>query len=479
MCTEAFARCAGLPAPTGGLAGGLADRLADKPARSQREKGAFMATKRAAKLHRLTVREVQSADDGDHSDGGGLLLRVRGDSASWVMRYTSPTGRRREMGLGVARRANAALVGESITTARDLARLAREQLQRGADPIDERDQRRDAGRQAEQAKKAEKARERLTLARAARDYHERAIEPRLTDKHAAQWIASLENHIPTELWHAPIASIEAPALLAALSKVRPHERARNLKGDRLPETLRRIRQRLDTIFEDAIFHGHCSTNPAAAIRRKMRETMPRKESGKFAALAYREAPALMQRLREAQGTAARCLEFAVLTAARTGEVLGAVWSEFDLDAGMWLVPAERMKASGKDQAEPHLVHLSARAIEVVRGQLGQNERLVFPSPLNAEKAMSNMAMLAVLDRLGVRRQTTVHGLCRATFSTWAYETAAARPDVIEACLAHREADKVKAAYNRAQFTEERKALLAAWADFLATPAAQVIPLRAA
>lgn len=146
-------------------------------------------------------------------------------------------------------------------------------------------------------------------------------------------------------------------MLAVLAQVRSHERARNLNGDRLPETLRRIRQRLDSVFEDAIFHGRCNANPAAAIRRKMRETMPPKKAGKFAALPYREASALMQRLREAEGTAARCLEFAVLTAARTSEALLAEWREFDLDAAVWVVPAERMKAG-----EPHTVHLSPRSI---------------------------------------------------------------------------------------------------------------------
>ncbi len=137
-----------------------------------------------------------------------------------------------------------------------------------------------------------------------------------------------------------------------------------------------------------------------------------------------------------------------------------------------------MKRSGKERAESHLVHLSARAVEILRGQLGQHADFVFPSTAKADSKQSNMAMLAVLDRMGERHRTTVHGLCRATFSTWAYETAAARGDVIEACLAHREADKVKAAYNRAQFNDERRALLAAWADYLAQPPAAVLPFAA-
>ena len=125
------------------------------------------------------------------------------------------------------------------------------------------------------------------------------------------------------------------------------------------------------------------------------------------------------------------------------------------------------------------MHLSPRSVEILKAQQGLDTELVFPSVMLPGKPMSNMAMLAVLDRMGMRERTTVHGLCRATFSTWANETAAARPDVIEACLAHWEADKVKAAYNRAQFTDERAALMNNWADFLAVPQSNVIPLRAA
>ncbi len=127
----------------------------------------------------------------------------------------------------------------------------------------------------------------------------------------------------------------------------------------------------------------------------------------------------------------------------------------------------------------HTVYLSTRALELLASQRGQDSRWIFPSTMAPGKPQSNMAMLAVLDRLGVRGKTTVHGLCRATFSTWANDIGAARPDVIEACLAHKEADRVKAAYNRAGFAQERRELLAKWADFLAFPVTNVIPLRAA
>lgn len=433
-----------------------------------------MAIKRnTSALHLLSSRQVQTAPDGDHTDGGGLLLRVRGETASWVYRFTSATGRRREMGLGVARRGSAAQAGESVTLARRLASEARELLARGLDPIDERDKLRDAAKAVEATKKAEKARERWTLARVARDYHERVIEPSRTTKHAAQWIASLEHHVPPSLWHKAIAEIDAPELLAALASVRSLDDI----AKAVPETLQRVRQRLDAVFEDAIFHKRCTTNPAAAVRRKMRESLPRKQAGQFAALPYREAPAFMGTLRQAEGIAARCLEFAVLTAARTSEVLFAEWSEIDLANAVWTVPAAKMKAK-----EAHTVYLSPRALEVVQAQRGMDPVYLFPSPAfvgKKSRPMSNMAMLNTLGRLGVRDRTTVHGLCRATFSTWANETGAARPDVIEACLAHEESNRVRAAYNRAQFTEERRALLVAWAEYLARPAAAVVPLRAA
>jgi len=422
-----------------------------------------MARKRlTSRLHLLTVREVQTASDGDHSDGGGLILRVRDGSASWVFRYTSASGKRREMGLGVVHRGNATQSGKSVTDARDLAGDARKLLQQGVDPIDERMRKRGADRAAEAEAKAERERQMLTLARAARDYHERVIEPSRGAKHSAQWIMSLETHIPPAQWHAAIATITAPALLDTLLALR----------QQIPETAMRIRQRLEAVFEDAIFRGHCTTNPAAATRRKMREAQGKRDRGRFTALPFVEAPAFVVDLRTCEGIAARCLEFALLTASRTSEAIGAEWNEFDLEQGVWTIAKNRMKAG-----EPHAVYLASRALEIVNSQRGLDERFVFPTPTLNGKPLSNMAMLALLDRMKMRDRTTVHGLCRATFSTWAYETGAARPDVIEACLAHREIDKVKAAYNRAQFTVERRELLKAWADYLASPRAPATVLR--
>jgi Arm DNA-binding domain len=192
--------------------------------------------KAAARLHLLTARQVQSAADGDHADGGGLLLRIRGDSAAWVFRYTALSGKRREMGLGVCYRGSTAQAGDAVASARRQAADCRDLLAAGEDPMHVRDQRRAAAADVEAARKAEKIRERQTLARCARGYHERVIEPVKTAKHAAQWISSLENHIPAGLWHKPIAEIEAPELLQARGNITAHERARRVDaGTRVTE----------------------------------------------------------------------------------------------------------------------------------------------------------------------------------------------------------------------------------------------------
>ena len=242
---------------------------------------------------------------------------------------------------------------------------------------------------------------------------------------------------------------------------------------KVPETASRVRQRLEAIFDDAEFRWLSAGNPARAIRRKLSETKKARKRGSFAALPYAQVPAFVKLLQARECISARALEFAVLTTARTGEVIGATWDEFDLAAGVWTVPAARMKGG-----ERHTVYLAERAREIVTGMQELAQRFVFPAPTLDDKRLSNMAMLTLLRRMDADKTTTVHGLCRASFSTWAYETGAARPEVIEACLAHREADKVKAAYNRAQFASERAALLAAWADHCAgkAPENNVIPI---
>lgn len=404
-----------------------------------------------AKPNLLSAREVLDARDQELSDGGGLLLRCESTRAAWVFRYTSAAGKRREMGLGACVRHNARAASESLGLARDLAAKQRALLAADPplDPIDERDKKRTSLQGAERQRKAEKRQEQATLARVARAYHEKRIEPRLASKPAADWINSRENHVPRPLWQKPIAEITRPQLLEFLRDMH----------DRMADTAQRVRRRLDEVFEEAIEQGIVAANPVAMLRTKLRKEHKSRRRTPHSSLPYSEAPAFLNALGAHPGVAARCLEFTILTAARTGESIGAKWPEFDLDTAVWTVPAERMKAS-----EPHTLFLSEPALAVLKDLRERGSPFVFPSLNDINRPLSNMAMLALLKRMK-RDDITVHGF-RATFSTWANETAAARPDVIEACLAHREGDKIRAAYNRAQFAGERRKLLDAWAAYL-------------
>jgi len=355
------------------------------------------------------------------------------------------------MGLGGCARHNARAAGESLTQARDLAARQRALLAGDppVDPLEVRAKAIAARREAELRRKAENRQEQATLARVARGYHEKRIEPRVSSKLSADWINSLENHVPQALWHKPIADIARAELLEFLREMQ----------ERFADTALRVRRRLAEVFEEAVEQGLVSVNLVAMLRTKLRRENKPKRRAPHAALGYREIPAFVERLRAQPGIAARCLEFTILTAARTGEAIGARWAEFDLDAALWTVPAERMKAG-----EPHVVHLSERALTILDEMRELGSSHVFPSIQEPSRPLSNMAMLALLKRMK-RTEITVHGF-RATFSTWANETAAARPDVIEACLAHREGDRIRAAYNRAQFAGERRRLIEAWAAYL-------------
>jgi len=418
-------------------------------------------------LHLLSPREVQVARDGDHPDGGGLVLRVREPRAVWVFRYTSPKGRRRDAGFGVAHRDSLAEAGASLRQARERAGLARDSLAAGIDFLDQKKSEREAAAQERAAARAHRAAQQITLARYTRRYHETQIEPKFNRKYASVWLASLERHMPSEVWHKPLAEVAAVELYEALAAVKRE----------LPETADRMRRRLAAVFDDAMFFGLCTNNPANTIRRKLAAAAgaPGGERS-LAALPHTEVPAFVTELRRQPGIAARALEFALLTAARTGEVIGAVWDEIDERAGLWRVPGVRMKGPRDRRRADHVVYLVDRARAIVDEMRALGGVHVFPAPSDPRRPLSNMAMLTLLKRMKFDRRTTVHGLCRASFSTWANENAIARPDVIEAALAHREEDLVRAAYNRASFAAERAALLRAWADFIdagsCRPAAQ-------
>ena len=346
---------------------------------------------------------------GEHSDGLGLLLRVHGDSASGFSAYTSPNGRRREMGLGACQRTSRRRRGSQPRPRAGAGPRARALLLSGTDPIDHREAQRVAARAEAEAKKLDAKKAQLTLLRAARDYHERVIEPSRSAKHSAQWIASIEGPPADDrtddqaagrakldiLLAQPIDEVSAPELLDAIIELR----------QRTPETADRVVQRLAAVFDDCQFRGTCRGNPARAIRKKLSEAGRGRSRGQLAALPYREAPAFMRELGQRQGIAARALEFAVLTASRTGEVVGATWPEFDLDEASWVVPAARMKGG-----EEHRVHLTARAVEILKAMQALKQPYVFPNPRLDGEPLSNMAMLTVLQ---------AHGCGQAHNGAWA------------------------------------------------------------
>ncbi len=183
-------------------------------------------------LHFLSPREVQVARDGDHPDGGGLLLRVRAQRAVWVFRYTSPAGRRRDAGFGIVHRDSMSEAGESLRQARDRARRARDSLAAGIDFLDQKRSEREAVVKDRAAAKAQREAQHMTLARYARRYHETQIEPKFNPKYASVWIASLERHMPSEIWYKPIAEVGVVELYEALAAVKRE----------LPETADRMRR---------------------------------------------------------------------------------------------------------------------------------------------------------------------------------------------------------------------------------------------
>jgi integrase len=439
------------------------------------------AQKRRRGIELLTPNEVKHAGIGVHRDGGNLMLVVRprangqGLKRAWVFRYASPVhrikdektggmvGKRREMGLGSAD-------DISLVKVRELARKNREAVALDEDPLDIKAEgftAKQAKKKAEAARKlAEKNRDRDTLQRVVREYHEQAIEPHKTGKHAQQWLNSIEQHVPALLLAKPIEDVTAPELYDMLMKLRAEVR----------ETSRRVAQRLGMVFADAALRGKILANPMAAIKPMLREAKGEKKKHRtnFASLPFAEVPGFVGRLHDEAGVSPLALEFLIRTAARTGEVIGATWTEVDLDAGVWTIPAEKMKAH-----EQHQVFLSPRAVEILTEVKKLGSAYCFPSPVDKDKPLSNMAMLTLMKRMKVA--ATVHGF-RSSFSTWGYQSAArarpelARGDVIEACLAHVEANAVKAAYNRAKYDDDQRELLKLWSEFLDSKPAKVLDI---
>jgi integrase len=245
-----------------------------------------------------------------------------------------------------------------------------------------------------------------------------------------------------------------------------------------PETAGRLRARIEKVLDRATARRLRTGDNPARLKGNLDHLLPSQSKVKrvksHAALPYGETATFMADLRGREGVAARALEFAILTAARTSEAIGARWSEIDLDRAVWTIPAERMKAR-----RDHRVPLSEPALALLRKLPRDPESdFVFISPMAKGEPLSNMALLATLKRMD-RTDLTAHGF-RSTFRDWAAETTAYPDAVVEMALAHAIGNAVEAAYRRGDLFEKRKRLMADWASYCASDSrreAEVVPIR--
>jgi integrase len=395
-------------------------------------------------INKLSPAEVKNAVAGMHGDGGGLWLQVtsgkHGIGKSWSFRYTVG-GKQRQMGLGAAD-------AVPMAKARVLAAALRTQVADGVDPLAAKEAAKDAATSA-----PAKA---VTFEQAARLYQDRRMATWRSAKHGAQWLATLVAHAFPVIGGKPVADVAKDDVKAILE---PLWKARKV------ETGSRVRGRIETVLNYAAVEGWRPEgfNPAT-WKGNLAISMPKPkvELGHHAALPWRAMPPFMADLASRDGASALALRFAILTAARSGEVRGATWGEIDLQTAMWTVPGNRMKA-GKD----HRVPLSSAALAILTKAAtlwpvgAAATDLVFPGR-KFGIPLSDMSLTAVLRRMG-RGDLTAHGF-RSTFRVWAAETSQAA-DLAEAALAHTAGDKTVLAYLRTDLAEQRRPLMTTWADY--------------
>jgi integrase len=408
-----------------------------------------------AETMRLTALGVKNLKEpGLYNDGLGLHLQVtigKGGQVnkSWLFRFKL-NGKERRMGLGSLH-----VVG--LANAREEAERCRKLVREGKDPIELRDSERIAQR-------VEKATSETFDAWATvymRDHEAGWRNP----KHRDQWRHTLRDYASPVIGKVPARSILVSHIVDIL---RPIWIEKN-------ETARRVRGRIEAILDYAADPDDANYVNPAAFTKQLRKKLPKLPTSKqpkhHPALPYLEAVTFMAALRLQKGTSARALEFLILTAARTGEVIGATWSEIDFGERVWTVPANRMK--GKRE---HKVPLSNAAMAVLKDMHVKQNRYVFPGD-RENRPFSNMAMDMLLRRMR-RNEITVHGF-RSTFRTWAAEKTNFQREVAEAALAHAKGDKLEASYERGDFFDKRRKLMDAWAKFCAQPVAgaNVIQMR--
>lgn len=382
-------------------------------------------------MGQLTATKIKTLiEPGRYIDGDGLMMEIApGGSRSWKLRVRVD-GKRRDFGLG-------SLSIVTLTEAREKAREYRRLIAQGIDPV------------------AEKKKEKIvipTFRAAAEQVHAEHKASWKNGKHQVQWITTLETYAYPFIGNRLVNDIEGPQIRKALLPIWLSK----------PETARRVRQRIGAVLDWAYVNG---LRESEAPMRSLAKGLPRqpKGDGHFAAMPYTDIPAFIAKLRERSSVGRVAMEVLILTAARSGEIRGATWSEFDLEKAMWSIPATRMK-----MGRPHFVPLAPQildALERAKAFSAPCTDLVFPG-MKLKTPMSDMTLLKILRDM--EAGVTVHGF-RSAFRDWVADKTDYPGEVAEAALAHANSNKVEAAYRRTDFLEKRKALMADWAAFCSAP----------
>lgn len=413
----------------------------------------------ARPVNRLSaLAVVKQSAPGYHADGAGLYLQVTaGGAKSWIFRYRHG-GKQREMGLG-------SLSTVSLALARKRASDCRAGLEADV-PVDPIGARQEARRLAEATLCKQAAIP--SFDDAARAYIAAHRHEWKNSKHAGQWQTTLAAYASPVFGDMPVDRVDTAHVLKALSTIWTEK----------TETATRVRGRIESVLDWARVAGYrTGENPArwrGHLEHSLAAPTKTKRVVNHPALPWRDIGDFMTDLRKREGVAARGVEFAILTACRSGEVRMASWREVDLQSATWVIPSSRMKM-GKE----HQVPLSEAAVELLK-RMPRIEGCdwIFPGAKN--KPLSDMSLTAVLRRMG-RNDITVHGM-RSTFRDWAAESASFPREVAEHALAHALPDKTEAAYQRGTLFDKRVLLMAAWAQFAGTPSgstASVTSIRSA
>jgi integrase len=405
-------------------------------------------------LNRLSVVFLNGRRrPGYYCDGGGLYLQVTGQGCkSWIFRYRDLVTRKlRDMGLGSVQTL-------ALADARTAAAAQRALLAADVDPI--------AARRSTAQRKALEAARTVTFAECAAGYIASHAPSWKNAKHGQQWANTLETYCAPVLGSLPVGEVDTALVLRVLEPI----------WHTKPETASRVRNRMENVLDWARARGYRAGENPARWKGHLNQLLPAKSARQrvkhHKAMPYAQVGAFLGALRERACSAALALEFTVLTATRTNEVLGALPEEFDLDSGVWIVPATRMK-TGKE----HRVPLSSRAVAIARAAISQGGQFAF-SGQRPNRPLSNMAMLNLLERMSV--DCTVHGF-RSSFRDWAAEQTSFSHEVCEMTLAHTIKNAAEAAYRRGDLFLKRRLLMDAWSDFVEGPMAsnKVARLRVA